>query len=155
MVTDMDYKYIDQLLERYWNAETSLEEEEILRAFFSQEEIPTELEQYRPLFVYEHQEQKADVLDESFDDRILSIIEKEEPVKARTITLTQRLMPLFKAAAVVAVILTLSNAMQSALEEKQTVSGTAAIEATQPGVSVAQTGDSTKVDSMRQSLLHE
>lgn len=156
MVTDMDYKYIDQLLERYWNAETSLEEEEILRAFFSQEEIPSELEQYRPLFVYEHQEPKSDVLGEEFDERILSVIEEAEPVKARTITLTQRLMPLFKAAAVVAVILTLSNAMQSALEDKQTVGGTAAIEATQTGVSVAQqTGDSTKVDSMRQSLLHE
>ena len=30
----MDYKYIEQLLERYWNCETSLEEEQILRAFF-------------------------------------------------------------------------------------------------------------------------
>ena len=27
----MDYKYIKQLLERYWNCETSLEEEDILR----------------------------------------------------------------------------------------------------------------------------
>ena len=32
----MDYKYIEQLMERYWNAETSLEEESILRSFFSQ-----------------------------------------------------------------------------------------------------------------------
>ena len=31
----MDYKYINQLLDRYWKCETSLEEEEILRAFFS------------------------------------------------------------------------------------------------------------------------
>ena len=30
----MDYKYIEQLLERYWNCETSLEEEQILRSFF-------------------------------------------------------------------------------------------------------------------------
>ena len=40
----MDYKYIEQLLERYWAAETSLEEEDILRAFFSQKEIPAELD---------------------------------------------------------------------------------------------------------------
>ena len=39
----MDYKYIKQLLERYWNCETSLEEEDILRTFFSQEDIPSEL----------------------------------------------------------------------------------------------------------------
>ena len=36
----MDYKYIEQLMERYWNAETSLEEESILRSFFSQENNP-------------------------------------------------------------------------------------------------------------------
>ena len=32
----MDYKYIEQLLERYWQGETSLQEEAILRSFFSQ-----------------------------------------------------------------------------------------------------------------------
>ena len=39
----MDYKYIEQLLERYWNCETSLEEEAILRMFFSQDDIPAEI----------------------------------------------------------------------------------------------------------------
>ena len=32
---NMDYKYIEQLLERYWQCETSVEEESELRAFFS------------------------------------------------------------------------------------------------------------------------
>ena len=36
----MDYKYIEQLLERYWNCETSTEEEQILRIFFQQKAIP-------------------------------------------------------------------------------------------------------------------
>ena len=35
----MDYKYISQLLERYWNVETTLEEEEILKAFFRQDNV--------------------------------------------------------------------------------------------------------------------
>lgn len=39
----MDYKYIEQLLERYWECETSLEEENILRTFFSQDNIPGDL----------------------------------------------------------------------------------------------------------------
>ena len=47
----MDYKYINQLLDRYWKAETSLEEEEILRAFFSQDELPAELKPYQALFL--------------------------------------------------------------------------------------------------------
>ena len=44
----MDYKYIEQLLERYWNAETTLEEENILRTFFCQKDIPAEMEPLRP-----------------------------------------------------------------------------------------------------------
>ena len=108
----MDYKYINQLLERYWAAETTLEEEEILRTFFSQTLIPAELEQYRPLFVYEQVAKKTDVLGDDFDEKMLAMIgeealqphteeKKEVRVKARTITLGQRLIPLFRAAAVV------------------------------------------------------
>ena len=98
----MDYKYIEQLLERYWAAETTLEEEGILRAFFSQKDIPAELEQYRALFTYEAEEVGAQHLGDDFDARILTMIEEEPQttVKAREISLKQRLMPLFKAAAV-------------------------------------------------------
>lgn len=112
----MDYKYIEQLLERYWAAETSLEEERILKAFFSQTDLPAGLEQYRMLFTYEASEQHSQQLGNEFDARILSMIAEEtsQPtVKAREVTLTQRLMPLFKAAAVVAIILTLGNAAQT------------------------------------------
>lgn len=110
----MDYKYIEQLLERYWAAETTLEEEGILRAFFSQREIPAELEQYRSLFSYEVAEADTHVLGEEFDARILAMMEEEPQtiVKAREISLKQRLMPLFRAAAVVAIILTIGGAIQ-------------------------------------------
>ena len=46
----MDYKYIEQLLERYWNCETSVEEEQILRIFFQQKELPAHAP--LPFFVY-------------------------------------------------------------------------------------------------------
>ena len=52
----MDYKYIQQLLDRYWQGDTSIEEENILRQFFIQPNVPDELLQYRALFVYEHDE---------------------------------------------------------------------------------------------------
>ena len=103
----MDYKYIEQLLERYWECETTLQEEAILRAFFSQEEVPVELLKYKALFTYELQ--KEEVLGDDFDARIL---EKTQP-SAKTVTLTSRLMPLFKAAAIVAIVLTLGNAAQA------------------------------------------
>ena len=108
-ITDMDYKYIEQLMERYWNAETSMEEESILRSFFSQENIPAEMEQWRSLFVADEPK-----LSDDFDARILAMIgEEAQSVKAKEVKLTQRLMPLFKAAAVVAIILTLGGALQA------------------------------------------
>ena len=103
----MDYKYIEQLLERYWECKTTLQEEAILKAFFSQEDVPAELQQYKALFTYELQ--REETLGDDFDARIL---EKIQPT-AKTVTLTSRLMPLFKAAAIVAIVLTLGNAAQA------------------------------------------
>ena len=108
----MDYKYIEQLLERYWECETTLQEEAILRAFFSQPEmpeVPEDIRKYQALFVCETQKEEA--LGEDFDARILEMT-GEAPV-AKTVSLKSRLMPLFKAAAIVAIILTLGNAAQA------------------------------------------
>ena len=95
----MDYKYIEQLLELYWKGETTLQEETILKAFFSQPDIPENLRKYCDLFAYETE--KADALGDDFDARILEMV--GEAPKAKTVTLTSRLMPLFKAAAIVAI----------------------------------------------------
>ena len=105
----MDYKYIEQLLERYWEGETTLQEEAILRAFFSQEDVPANLMKYKLLFNCGLQEES---LDDDFDVRILSCIGQEEP-KAKIVTLASRLKPLFKAAAIVAILLTIGNAAQA------------------------------------------
>ena len=107
----MDYKYIEQLLERYFQCETTLKEEDILRTFFSQEDVPVWLTKYKALFSYEAQQEAP--LGDDFDERVLAAIEQNEPVKARVLTLTQRLKPLLKAAAIVAVVLTIANAAQA------------------------------------------
>ena len=113
----MDYKYIEQLLERYWQCLTTLEEEQILHTFFSQKDIPAELETYRALFACGEQSRQEETLDDDFDARILAMIEDtEQPVKARTITMSHRLAPLFKAAAVVAITITLGNAAQMSFD---------------------------------------
>lgn len=147
----MDYKYIDQLLARYWDGETSLEEEQILRSFFSQESVPEELQQYRSLFVYELTEPKTDVLGDDFDDRILAMTGQQEERKARVISFRERLAPLFKAAAIVAIILTLSNAAQLSFTPSDNVD-LGVIDQTSRGASVA-LGDSSRVDSLKQSNL--
>jgi hypothetical protein len=147
----MDYKYIQQLLERYWEGETSLQEEEILRSFFSQKDIPADLIRYKALFVYEQQEKNEDVLGDDFDEKILSMIEEPAPVKARVITMRQRLMPLFKAAAIVAIFLTLGNAAQVPFNDKaEKVSNMSGYEQIPQGNSVAM-GDSAAIDTLQQS----
>jgi len=116
----MDYKYIEQLVERYFECQTTLKEEEILRAFFSQEDVPARLLRYKALFSYEQNSLNEEVLGDDFDAKILSMIEEEpETVKAKTISFSQRLIPLFKAAAIVAIILTLGNAAQMPYQENQ------------------------------------
>ena len=53
----MDYKYIEQLLEKYWDCQTSIEEEQILKYFFRQKEIPAHLLQYKAVFACLEKEQ--------------------------------------------------------------------------------------------------
>ncbi len=65
--------------------------------------FPRHLLRYKDLFVYQQLQQEVH-LGEDFDARVLA--EVEVPVvKAKRMTLTARFMPLFKAAAVVAVVL--------------------------------------------------
>ncbi len=114
----MDYKYIEQLIERYFDCETTLQEEQILKAFFTQneDELPMTLRQYQDLFTAL---QPAEVLGDDFDERILALTEGEKVVKARTVSIREQLKPLFRAAAIVAIILTLGNAMNLSLQQEQ------------------------------------
>lgn len=153
----MDYKYINQLLERYWNGETSLEEEQILRSFFSHICVPEELAKYRPLFNYEQTETKTDRLGDDFDERIMSMIDEpqEIKVKAQPIRISQRFAPLFKAAAMVAIVLTLTQAAQFSFQSHD--AGNTAMPgsySSRPvqGVSVA-LNDSAHLDSMKKAAM--
>lgn len=92
----MDYRYIEQLIERYFAAETSLGEERILRDFFAQDDVPAHLKVYQPLFQEEAQLSEAH-LDKQFDKRLLSMTD-EGHVRAHRISLYERLRPMMKAA---------------------------------------------------------
>lgn len=48
----MELKVIEDLLEKYLEGETSVKEEEQLKAFFTSEKVPGHLEVYRPMFGY-------------------------------------------------------------------------------------------------------
>ena len=50
---------IEELIDRYFEGQTSCNEERELRRFFTQENIPESLQVYRPLFACLDQEAKA------------------------------------------------------------------------------------------------
>lgn len=113
----MDYKYIEQLLEKYWNCETSIEEEQILRSFFHQKEIPANLLHYKSLFACWDAEKEMKLGDD-FDKRILDEIERPV-VKVRKLTLHSRFMPLFKAAAMMILLFTIGGVVKHSMGNSQ------------------------------------
>ena len=114
----MDYRYIEQLLESYWECNTTPEEEEVLRAFFRQSEMPDHLKRFRSLFAYEHASAQVH-LGSDFDQRIMEKIglkennaETKNRVRAHRIPFNINMRPLYRAVAVLAIVLTLGNAAQ-------------------------------------------
>ena len=126
----MDYKYIEQLLERYWECQTTLEEEAILRTFFRQEDVPASLLPYRQLFI-EEDKMASEHLSKDFQDKMLRLVGEEDSLlggrleggycKARRLTVVRRLRPFYRAAGLVAILLTIGNAAyQSFTDEEDT-----------------------------------
>ena len=157
----LDYKYIEQLLEGYFNGETTIEEEKILRTFFCQQELPESLVQYRELFVYEQTEPKEDCLGADFDAKIMGIIGSQAEhkivhLKKRNAALQiadstlNALRPFFKAAAIVAVIVTIGNASQALFTDAAVEETSVAKIQTTTGKNVAdmQKSDSLKTDTL-------
>ncbi len=127
----MDYNYIKQLLQRYWECQTTLEEEAILRAFFSQKDIPADLLPYANIFLAEEQMKAEAHLDKEFDAQVLQAVGLQPSVQAKRISWTLRLRPLYKAAAIIAIFLTIGMAIQQGW--KQSPQETVATTDQQPG----------------------
>ena len=66
----MDYKHIDELLQKYWNAETSLEEEQQLKTFFATEPVPEQFKETATLFRYFETQKNVGLPDVHFDKEL-------------------------------------------------------------------------------------
>lgn len=112
----MNNVYIEQLLARYFDAETTREEEKMLRAYFSGREIPEHLRKYAPLFAWEEKEAAASRrVSENFEARVMARWEavggtQEVRVKALKMTFADRIRPLWRAAAAVALVVMVGGA---------------------------------------------
>ena len=96
----MEQEEVDKLLEKYWNCETSVEEEQLLQHFFSENFAPYNYKDIAPLFVYRHTEQN-EKLSANFDKKLRNKI-KEKQKKYITIKL---FAPALKLTAMIAFIL--------------------------------------------------
>lgn len=56
----MEFNNIDILLEKYFQGETSIAEEKELRSYFSSQDVPPHLEQYKAVFGYFTQARKQE-----------------------------------------------------------------------------------------------
>ena len=77
----MDYKNIKQTLDRYFEGETSLQEEAELRRYFNEAEIDPKLKVYQPLFQFFAQEQEQ-MPGQNFEENLLRKINLEEKPQA-------------------------------------------------------------------------
>jgi hypothetical protein len=89
----MDYKIIQQLLDSYFEGETSLQEEEQLRRYFQQEDIHPSLKTYQPMFRYFVTNQEVTLADD-FDAMLLSQIEGQAAPRIRQLKPTRRFLPM-------------------------------------------------------------
>ena len=67
----MDFKEREDLLRKYWNCETSLEEEKQLREYFGGENIPEQLRDTAGMFRYFEEAKKKSLNDVAFDDQVM------------------------------------------------------------------------------------
>lgn len=73
----MDSKKLEELLQKYWDCETSLEEEQQLREYFRNEKLPDQGKEAASLFNY-FEQQKNRSVNEQFDKNVLGQLKKPQ-----------------------------------------------------------------------------
>lgn len=74
----MDYKKIEALVNKYFEGQTNLAEEQQLQAYFAQRDIATPLRKYQPIFRFLAIEKQRE-LPQEFDEQLLLQLESDQP----------------------------------------------------------------------------
>ena len=86
----MDNKsYIKQTLDRYFEGQTSLEEEKALKKYFNQEVIEDDLLLFKPLFVSFEQERQVQ-LPQGFEEEVMMKIEGQAEHKSNALRISHQ-----------------------------------------------------------------
>ncbi len=76
----MELAKIEQLLEKYWDGDTTLKEEQVLQRYFTEEEVPGHLQGVAALFQKYSKDQQFNSLNDDFDEALIHDIEKSASV---------------------------------------------------------------------------
>jgi hypothetical protein len=95
----MDFKNMEDLLKKYWNCETTLEEEKQLREYFGGNNIPEQWKDTAPLFRYFQETKKKSLNDLAFEGQVINKI--HAPKRSRLATLAYNTMRIAAGLAVV------------------------------------------------------
>jgi hypothetical protein len=87
----MDSKQVTDLLERYWNCDTTLEEERQLRAYFQQSQVPTSHEEAAAWFRYLNAQRVEKIDDPKFDQAVTKQVQPRLGGKIITLPTLARL----------------------------------------------------------------
>jgi hypothetical protein len=71
----MDFNNVEELLRKYWNCETSLEEEKQLREYFGKNNIPGQWKEAAALFRYFEEAKKKSLNDLAFEGQVMRKID--------------------------------------------------------------------------------
>jgi hypothetical protein len=66
----MDSERIKELLQKYWDCQTTLEEEKTLRDYFHKESVPSDLKEAAALFQYFNEQRQRNLTDVAFDTNL-------------------------------------------------------------------------------------
>lgn len=73
----MDSKQINQLLEKYWACESTLEEEQALREYFRKGNYPEQLRETAALFTYFGESKKKSLDDAAFNSEVMQKVKPQ------------------------------------------------------------------------------
>ena len=100
----MDYNNIKQILDKYWEGETSLQEENLLQEYFNSEKVVEELKDVQPLFQYFKVEQTTRIENPNFDEALLAQLETTVIKPMRSVSRRRRIIRLVSSAAAILLI---------------------------------------------------
>ena len=105
----MDYNNIKQILEKYWEGETSLQEENLLHEYFNSDDVVEELKDVQPMFQYFKVEQTTRIENPNFDEALLTQLEGTVIKPMRTINYRRNRIIRLVASAAAIIFITFSG----------------------------------------------